>query len=189
MSEENVTTTDVVEASDKSPSNSGSVPNFFFEEKDKDGDKNGFDKAGEMVDAALSAGVMHTIKTSDSVREQILKTSNSVIDSRLNAAQNKANKEDKKTFFEANEAACGYFGYDEKTTNKSHVRLMSAWAWFFNTLYILTIGFFIVAPITFFCHKLRVVIKQTWLVIVLALLIYVGIIGIPILASWLGGII
>ena len=148
--------------------------------------ESGNKKASELVKDALNAGIVHTVKNNDDVQGRILKTADIVIDSQLNVAESEALKEDKKSFFELNRDACSYFGYDEKTTGKSHVKLMSWWAWFFNTLYICTIGFFIVAPISFFFHKVSVVIKKQWLVLVLAIGIYVLIILTPFIISWLG---
>lgn len=145
-------------------------------------------EAGALVDEALKAGVMAHIKKNGKVQEKLVNTANSVIDTKINVLQSQADKADKKAYFEANEAACSYFGYDEKTTNKSHVTLMKCWSWFFNTLYIVTIGFFLVAPITFFAHKLKVVIKKTWLVLLLAVLIYVMIVLAPFIGVWLGRI-
>ena len=144
------------------------------------------DKAGDLVEQVLQAGIVHKVQTDDDVKEKILETADTVIDTHLKVVKSKADTADKKAYFEANEAACSYFGYDEKTTNKSHINLMRGWSWFFNTLYILTIGFFLVAPITFFVHKLRVVIKHNWIVLLLAVLIYALIVMTPFFAVWLG---
>lgn len=167
------------------------VTNYFFADCERTGDAvsqtdTELDSAGELVGQALNAGIVHKVQTDGAVKEKILETADKVIDTNLGVIKAKAEKEDKKAFFEANEAACTYFGYDEKTTSKSHVKMMKGWSWFFNTLYIITIGFFVVAPISFFCHKLKVVIKHNWLVFLLALLIYGLIVATPFIATWLG---
>lgn len=163
------------------------VQNYFFQSDEKPVSPPAeVDKVGDLVGQVLQAGIVHKVQTDDVVKEKILETADTVIGTHLNVAKSKADTEEKKAYFEANEAACSYFGYDEKTTNKSHINLMRGWSWFFNTLYILTIGFFLVAPITFFVHKLRVVIKHNWIVLLLAVLIYALIVLTPFFAVWLG---
>lgn len=179
MSEEK----DLVQKEEAAPA----VQNYFFQEDEKPVSPPAeVDKVGDLVGRVLQAGIVHKVQTDDDVKEKILETADTVIDTHLKVAKSKADTADKKAYFEANEAACSYFGYDEKTTNKSHINLMKGWSWFFNTLYIVTIGFFLVAPITFFVHKLRVVIKHNWLVIVLAILIYALIVLTPFFVVWLG---
>lgn len=165
------------------------VPNYFFQEDEKHvptAPPVEVDKVGDLVEQVLQAGIVHKVKTDDDVKEKILETADTVIDTHLKVAKSKADKADTKVYFEANEAACSYFGYDEKTTDRKQVTLMRWWAWIFNTLYIVTIGFLLVAPITFFVHKLRVVIKHNWLVLLLAVLIYALIVLTPFFAVWLG---
>lgn len=165
------------------------APNYFFGDVEKVSPAPtpvDVDKTGELVENVLQAGIVHKVQSDDSVKEKILETADTVIDTHLKVAKSKADKADKKAYFEANEAACSYFGYDEKTTNKSHINLMKGWSWFFNTLYIITIGFFLVAPITFFVHKLKVVIKNNWIVLLLAILIYALIVLTPFFVVWLG---
>lgn len=165
------------------------VTNYFFQKDEKTAPASPpveVDKARDTVEQVLQAGIVHKVQTDDGVKEKILETADTVIGTHLNVVKSKADKADKKAYFEANEAACSYFGYDEKTTNKSHINMMRGWSWFFNTLYIMTIGFFLVAPITFFVHKLRVVIKYNWIVLLLAILIYALIVTTPFFIVWLG---
>lgn len=159
---------------------------FFSEEETAAVVKKPVDKASDLVGDVLAAGIEHKVRNDEGTKEKILEAADAMIDTHINVAKSQADKADKEAYFEANEAACRYFGYDEKTTSKSHVKIMSAWAWFFNTLYIFTIGFFVVAPISFFFHKIRVVIKHTWLVLILAVLIYALIVLTPFFIVWLG---
>lgn len=167
------------------------VTNYFFQKDEKTAPASPpveVDKARDTVEQVLQAGIVHKVQTDDGVKEKILETADTVIGTHLNVVKSKADKADKKAYFEANEAACSYFGYDEKTTDRGHVTLMRWWAWVFNTLYIVTIGFLLVAPIAFFVHKLRVVIKHNWIVLLLAVLIYTLIVLTPFFAVWLGRI-
>lgn len=171
---------------------SNGVSQFFFDKKEKESKQVDLpveqDKAAELVKTVLQAGIVHKVQTDESVREKVLSTADKVISTRLDVEKNSAEKADKRAFFEANEDACTYFGYDEKTTAKSHVKMMRAWSWVFNALYILTIGFFVVAPIVFFVSKLRVAVEKNWVVILLSILIYLAVVLTPFLLNWLGGV-
>lgn len=142
--------------------------------------------AEKLVDDAVNVGIVHKVRTDEQVQNRILKTVDKVIETNLSVAGNKADKADKEAYFDANKDACTYFGFDEKTTAKTHVKMMKAWSWVFNAIYILTIGFFVVAPIVFFCSKLRVAVKKSWLAIALALFIYALVILSPFVVTWLG---
>lgn len=146
------------------------------------------DHVGEVVEQIFTQAVVHTVATDDAVKENLLNTAKQVVTDKAEAIKSKAETESKAAFFDSHKDACSIFGYDEKTTAKSHVKIMKAWAYFLNTLYIFTIGFFIVSPITFICKKLRVIIKQAWLAVVMAIVIYLGIILVPILTAYLRGL-
>lgn len=144
------------------------------------------EKADEIVSEVFGQAVVHTIATDDTVKKQLLDTAKQVIQDRASTIGDKAEMESKAQHFLKHEDACGIFGYDEKTTSKFHVKVMAAWVFILNTIYIFTIGGLIVAPVSFILHKIKVVIKKTWLALLLALLVYLLIVvGIPLLTKWL----
>lgn len=142
-------------------------------------------EAGKMVGELFKSAVVHTIQTDDSVKEEVLGTAKQAIKDKTEALKNQTDKEAKAAFFDNNSDACTYFGYEEKTTSKSHVKLMAFWAYLLNTIYICTIGFFIVAPVVFLCKKIKVIIKNTWLAFLIALVIYALILLTPVLIGLL----
>lgn len=137
------------------------------------------EKANEIVGEVFGQAVMHTVVTDD-VREQLLSTAKKVVQDKAETIADAAEKENKAQHFKKHEDACNYFGYDEQTTSKFHVKAMAFWAFVLNTIYIFTIGYFVVAPVSFILKKLVVVVKKTWVAVLLALLIYLFIVvGIP----------
>lgn len=142
----------------------------------------------ELVEDVLHAGIIHKVNTDADVKQKILETANRVISTNLAIVDSNADKADKAAFFDANIDACSYFGFDETTTAKTHVKVMKTWAWVFNMLYIISVGFLVVAPIVFFCTKLRVVVKKTWIVLVLGLFIYALVVASPFIVTLLGGL-
>lgn len=184
-------TTPVENAPAVKPSQTVSAPTFSSElfnssgkEVSKSPDET--DKAKELVESVLHVGIVHKVNTDEAVKNQILQTADKVIKTNLSVVDSKAEKADKEAYFDANKDACSYFGFDEKTTSKTHVMMMKFWAWVFNALYILSVGFFVVAPIVFFCSKIRVAVKKNWIVVILALLIYAIAVLTPFIITWLG---
>jgi hypothetical protein len=139
-------------------------------------------KVNEVVTEIFGQAVVHTVREDDEVRQHLLDTAKRVVADKTNTIGDMAETESKAYNFEKHLDACTYFGYDEKTTSKFHVKVMAVWAFILNTIYIFTVGLFIVSPLSFIARKLKVVIKHTWLVVVLALLIYLVVLAIPTLA-------
>lgn len=142
--------------------------------------KKGSQAAGKMVTGIFKQGIKHVATYDQDVQDELLGTAKKVINEKVSAIANEAERESKAANFENNLDACTYFGYEEKTTSKFHVKMMAMWSWLLNTIYICTIGFFIVSPIMFILKKIKVMIQKNWLAILVALLIYALIIVIPI---------
>lgn len=188
-----VTTTDETQ-----PTGSGSfIPPVDFSKENKKEEQNLPTKteaevvsaeAGKMVGELFKSAVVHTVKTDDEVKKEVLDTAKQAIKDKTEALKNQTDKEAKAAFFENNQDSCTYFGYEEKTTPKSLVKLMAIWSYILNTLYICTIGFFIVSPIVFLCKKIKVIVRNTWAAFLIALLIYALIIMTPLLIEWIQSI-
>ena len=142
-------------------------------------------KANEVVSDVFSQAIVHTVAHDENAREKILGTAKKVINDKTQSIADTAHTESKLMLFKRHEDACSGFGYEETTTPKSLVKIMGGISYFWSLVYILTLGTFIVFPITFFCRKIRVVIKKTWLVFVLALVVYLIFVVGPVLLAWL----
>lgn len=146
-------------------------------------------RANEVVAEVFGQAVVHTVANDEGIQEKLLGTAKTVVENKAEVLANRAEKESKASFIDKHSDACSCFGYDETTTAKFHVKVMASWIFVLNTIYIFTVGFFIVSPITFILRKLKVVIKQTWLAIILALLIYFLILATPFIVDWIAGVI
>ena len=145
------------------------------------------EKADEIVGEVFGQAVIHTVSTDGEVQQQLLDTAKQVVQDKASAIADKASAESTAQHFLKHEDACGYFGYDEKTTTKFHVNLMAAIIFVLNTIYICSIGLVVVAPLSFILSKLRVIIKKTWLAVVLAFIIYFLIVLSPVIVSAIKG--
>ena len=145
------------------------------------------DIANKVTGEAFGQAMMHTVQHDPDMQDKLLLTAKQVIRDKTDSISDMASTERTAKFFEKNEDACTYFGYDEKTTNKFHVKAMAAWAFILNTIYIFSVGFLIVAPIAFILKKLSVVIKKTWVAVIVAIVIYALIVSVPILIAFIRG--
>ena len=144
----------------------------------------GKDKATQLVEGAFSEAIINRVQTNQDVQEELLDSADTVIHNKLNAIKARADKEDKETHFNNKKGACECFGYNEATTEKWAVNLMNFWHNIMTAIW-LFIGFFTFAPITFIAKKIKVIFKQAWVAVLLAIIIYVAVIGTPILIRFL----
>lgn len=140
----------------------------------------GKDKATQLVEGAFSEAIINRVRTNEDVQEELLDSADTVIHNKLNAIKARADQEDKETHFNNKKGACECFGYNESTTEKWAVNLMNFWHNVMTAIWIV-IGFVTFAPITFIAKKIKVIFKQAWVAVLLALLIYLGVILIPLL--------
>jgi hypothetical protein len=144
--------------------------------------ENSKDKATELVEGAFNQAVVHKVKTDEKVQSQLLDSADKVIQNKVNAVKERAELEDKEAHFNNKKGACECFGYNEKSTEKWAVNIMSWWHNIMTAIWVI-IGSVTFAPVTFVAKKIKVIFKATWLCVVLALLIYAGIVAAPFLTG------
>ena len=164
------------------------APNISAEVEMPKGIDKATQKADEIVSEVFGQAVVHTVSTDETVQQQLLETAKQVVQDKTSAIADKASAESTAQHFLKHEDACGYFGYDEKTTTKFHVNLMAAIIFVLNTIYICSIGLLVVAPLSFILSKLRVIIKKTWLAVIFAFIIYLLIVLSPWIVSQITGL-
>lgn len=136
----------------------------------------------ELIEHSLGQAIKHKVITDDKVQERLLNTADKVIDNAMNEAESEAETADKKAYFNNKKSACECWGYDEDTTDKRFVKLMSIIHSIFTTVWI-AIGAITFAPVVFVAKKISVIVKKTWIAVVIAILIYLAIILIPTLIA------
>lgn len=141
------------------------------------------DTAGELVESAFNQAIVHKVTTDETVQTELLDSAKKVIENKTNAIRERADQEDKEAFFNNKKGACECFGYNETTTEKWAVKVMSLWHNAMTAIWIF-FGFFTFAPITFVAKKITVIFKKSWIAFTVAILIYLFIvIGVPLLTT------
>ncbi len=141
------------------------------------------DTAGQLVESAFNQAIVHRVTTDETVQTELLDSAKKVIENKTNAIRERADQEDKEAFFNNKKGACECFGYNEATTEKWAVKIMSLWHNVMTAIWIF-FGFFTFAPITFVAKKITVIFKKSWIAFTVAILIYLFIVlGIPLLTT------
>ena len=145
-------------------------PNMF--EKPKIEEKKPNTSTGDMIEAVFNSAVVETVKNDDEVKEEIVVSAKDAILNKTKAIKDQTEAEAKEAHFNNHKGACECFGFTEKSTEKWAVTMMSFWHRVMTAIWIV-IGFVTYAPISFIAAKLGVIIKRTWLAVVVSGLIYV----------------
>lgn len=125
----------------------------------------------DVVEQIFNGAVVETVKNDDIVKKEILDGAKSAIRNKTNAIKDKTETEAKEAHFNNNKGACECFGFTETSTERWAVTMMSFWHRIMTAIWIVT-GFITYAPVVFIAHKVSVIIKKTWVAVLVAGLIY-----------------
>ena len=139
-------------------------------------------KTAELVDNAFSQAVIAKIAQSDDIKIDLMNTAEKVIKNQTDAIGSDAEAMSKKANFNNKKSACDCFGYNEDTTEKWAVNIMNMWHNIMTAVWMF-IGCFTFAPITFIAKKITVIIKRTWIAVLVSVLIYLTVVLTPIITT------
>lgn len=150
------------------------LPQIAFDQLPKEvaPTENATDKAQDLINSAFNQAVVHRVSTDEDVKQELLDSAEKVVHNKLDAIKARADAEDKEAYFNDKKNACDCFGYNETTTEKWAVSLMNIWHNIATAIWIV-IGMLTFAPITFVCKKIKVIVKASWVAVLLAIIIYV----------------
>lgn len=144
------------------------------------------DKTDKLVDVAFQNAIVTRVNEDTQLQDKMLDTAKKFTETKMEVIKNRVDKEDKQAFFENNESACECFGYNEKDTEKWAVKYMKVWHTIMTALWI-TIGWVTYAPITFIARKIGVIFRKTWIAIIIAIILYIGVTLSPLWIKWIAG--
>ena len=140
--------------------------------------------ADEVISSAFNSALIEKIDQSDELKENLMNSAERVIKNKVGKIDSDAERESKEAYFNNKKDACDCFGYTEKTTEKWAVNAMNFWHNIMTAIWIV-IGCFTFAPITFVAKKITVIFKRTWLAVLLAVIIYLLVILVPIIVTYI----
>lgn len=138
--------------------------------------------SSDLVKSGIDTAVVHKIRNDEDVQSRLLKTADTIIDTKISKEQNDAEKEEKISVFQNNKDACDLYGINEETVPKWVVGIASKVQNFWYAIWLI-VGFFTTAPIVFLSKKIKVIFKRTWISVIFALVIYLAVIFLPVLIN------
>ena len=111
------------------------------------------DKTTELVEGAFNQAIYTRVATDENMQKTLLDSAEKVIKNKTAAIRERADLEDKTAYFRNKKGACECFGYNEESTEKWAVKVMSGWHNIMTAIWLL-IGFFTFAPVVFVAKKM-----------------------------------
>jgi len=140
------------------------------------------DEKAELVDNMFKQAVVHEIANNEDLKNKVLDTAGTYTETKMETIKKDVDTEYKKAVYENNQDACEAYGFNEKTTPTWAVRMMKFGYSIMLAIYVF-LASFTVMPIIFLVKKISVGLKHTWIAVIFALIIYLGVIFVPILVA------
>jgi hypothetical protein len=136
----------------------------------------------QYIDTAVAASIHAQVKENEEVRDRITEHGLNVLTTELSTQKKKLENKKAKVNFDSNKVACQIYGVDD-TVPIWQQGLMKFW---YNILFIMyfVVASFTIAPIVFVAIKMQNAIKKSWITYVLAFLLYLAIVGTPMLLTF-----
>lgn len=140
------------------------------------------DKNSALVENMFNQAVMHEVSNNENLKETVLDTANTYVDTKMKTLKKKVDTEHKEAVYDNNKDACESYGFNEKTTPTWAVNFMR---WGYNIMLAIWIfiGSFSFMPVIFVAKKIAVGVKKVWLAVILALVIYLAVTLVPIILA------
>lgn len=144
------------------------------------------DKKAELVEGMFQEAVVHEVANNDALKEKVLDAAKTYTETKMQVIKTEVDTEYKEAVFNNNADACESYGFNEKTTPSWAVRFMKVGHSIMLGIY-LFIASFTVMPVIFLAKKMAVGLKKTWIAVLFAIIIYLGVVFVPIIVGLLTG--
>ena len=163
--------------------NKNSLSNIFSKKEDKNiKEEPKKDFGGELVEQAFGQAVIHQVQTNENLQAKMLKTAETYTNTKMQTIETDVDTEHKKSIFNNKKDACESYGFNEDTTPIWAIKFMNVGYSIMLAIW-LFIGSFTFMPVIFIMKKINVGLKNTWVAILIAILLYLLVtIGIPLIA-------
>ncbi len=142
-------------------------------------------ESDELVNNMFTEAVKFEVSNNEELQDEVLGTAKQFTKTKMQIIKTDVDTEHKEAVFNNRKDACESYGFSEKTTPTWATKAMT---WGYNVMLAiwLFIGTFTFMPVIFIAKKISVGLKNTWLAVLFALLLYIGItFGIPLLLTLL----
>lgn len=142
------------------------------------------DKKNELVDSMFEQAVVHEVTSNEELKGKVLETAKDFVNTKADIIRTNVNTEQKEANFNNKKDACESYGFNEKTTPIWATNMMTFGYNIMLAIW-LFIGSFTFMPVIFIAKKIAVGLKRTWIAVIFAILLYLGVTFVPILLAFL----
>ena len=142
------------------------------------------DKKDELVDSMFEQAVVHEVTNNEELKGKVLETAKDFVNTKADIIRTNVNTEQKEANFNNKKDACESYGFNEKTTPIWATNMMTFGYNIMLAIW-LFIGSFTFMPVIFIAKKIAVGLKRTWIAVIFAILLYLGVTFVPILLAFL----
>ena len=132
------------------------------------------------VNAKISGVIGDKIDNDPDIADKVDKIAKQLIDNSTEKAKNESEKGVKQALYENNISACTLIGINEDTTPKWVVKIAKAIEAFWYAIWCV-VASVTVAPIVFLSMKIKIILKTTWVAVLLAAFIYLATAFLPVI--------
>lgn len=155
-------------------------PQSVFEKREINRQSN--DKKDELLDTMFTDGIKYQVANNEDLQNTVLETAKTFTETRMQVIKTNVDTEHKEAVFNNKKDACESYGFNEKTTPIWATKFMSAGYSVMLAIW-LFVGTFTFMPIIFIAKKLSVGLKRTWLAVLFAIVLYLGVTFVPLLMA------
>ena len=138
----------------------------------------------ELVDSMFEQAVVHEVTNNEELKGKVLETAKDFVNTKADIIRTNVNTEQKEANFNNKKDACESYGFNEKTTPIWATNMMTFGYNIMLAIW-LFIGSFTFMPVIFIAKKIAVGLKRTWIAVIFAILLYLGVTFVPILLAFL----
>ena len=140
------------------------------------------DEKNELIEGMFKDGIRYQVANNEELQNKVLETAKTYTETKMQVIQTDVDTEHKEAVFNNKKDACESYGFSEKTTPIWAIKLMSVGYSIMLGIW-LFIGSFTFMPVIFVARKISVGLKKTWVAVLFAVSIYLGVVLLPLLIA------
>lgn len=140
------------------------------------------DEKSELIEGMFKDGIKYQVANNEDLQNKVLETAKTYTETKMQVIQTNVDTEHKEAVFNNKKDACESYGFNEKTTPIWATKFMAIGYSIMLAIW-LFIGSFTFMPVIFVAKKISVGLKKTWIAVLFAILIYLGVVLSPLLIA------
>lgn len=140
------------------------------------------DERNELIEGMFKDGIKYQVANNKELQDKVLDTAKTYTETKMQVIQTNVDTEHKEAVFNNKKDVCESYGFNEKTTPIWATTFMAIGYSIMLAIW-LFIGSFTFMPVIFVAKKISVGLKKTWIAVLFAILIYLGVVLLPLLIA------